>query len=102
MPAGVSAFVRLLLMRCPSVLLCHFFSSTEWPHAPGIWNKEHINAWKKITDAVHAKGGAIYCQVNGPFSTRYILILTCTVSQLWHGAYSTQLVSVFLHQALSL
>ncbi|KAJ7780328.1 hypothetical protein DFH07DRAFT_950370 [Mycena maculata] len=27
---------------------------TEWPDAPGIWNQEQIEGWKKITDAVHA------------------------------------------------
>jgi len=36
---------------------------TEWPHAPGIWNKAQVEAWKNITDAVHAKGGAIFCQL---------------------------------------
>ncbi|KAI0744799.1 NADH:flavin oxidoreductase/NADH oxidase [Earliella scabrosa] len=33
------------------------------PHAPGIWNFEQIAAWKKITEAVHAKGSYIYLQL---------------------------------------
>ncbi|KAI9269256.1 hypothetical protein BDA99DRAFT_461067 [Phascolomyces articulosus] len=33
------------------------------PYAPGIWNKDQINAWKNVTDAVHAKGGIIYNQL---------------------------------------
>ncbi|RPD75318.1 NADH:flavin oxidoreductase/NADH oxidase [Lentinus tigrinus ALCF2SS1-7] len=33
------------------------------PHAPGIWNDAQIAAWKKITDAVHAKGSYIYLQL---------------------------------------
>ncbi|KAJ7580052.1 hypothetical protein C8J56DRAFT_957488 [Mycena floridula] len=36
---------------------------TEWPNAPGIWNKEQIAAWKKITDQVHAEGSFIYVQL---------------------------------------
>lgn len=31
--------------------------------APGIYNKEQIRAWRKVTDAVHAKGSFIYCQL---------------------------------------
>ncbi|KAG6855753.1 hypothetical protein H0H87_011314 [Tephrocybe sp. NHM501043] len=35
---------------------------TEWPHAPGIWNKEQVAGWKNIVDTVHAKGSFIYAQ----------------------------------------
>jgi 2,4-dienoyl-CoA reductase-like NADH-dependent reductase (Old Yellow Enzyme family) len=38
---------------------------TEWPHAPGIYDEEHAQAWKKVIDAVHEKG-------------------TPMVAQLWH------------------
>ncbi|KAK1479500.1 NADH:flavin oxidoreductase/NADH oxidase [Colletotrichum cuscutae] len=31
-------------------------------NVPGIWNEAHIAGWKKVTDAVHAKGSFIYCQ----------------------------------------
>ncbi|KAG0125851.1 hypothetical protein HOY82DRAFT_570891 [Tuber indicum] len=30
---------------------------------PGIFTPEQIRAWKKVTDAVHSKGGFIYCQL---------------------------------------
>lgn len=30
---------------------------------PGIWTKEHVAGWRKVTDAVHEKGGAIVCQL---------------------------------------
>jgi N-ethylmaleimide reductase len=30
---------------------------------PGIWNHEQIDGWRMITDAVHAAGGRIYCQL---------------------------------------
>lgn len=33
------------------------------PHAPGIWEPDHITAWKEVTDAVHAKGSKIFCQL---------------------------------------
>ncbi|KAL5697339.1 12-oxophytodienoate reductase [Ranunculus cassubicifolius] len=33
------------------------------PHAPGIWTKEQVEAWKPIVDAVHAKGGIFFCQL---------------------------------------
>ncbi|KAJ7879080.1 hypothetical protein B0H14DRAFT_2710482 [Mycena olivaceomarginata] len=41
---------------------------TEWPQAPGIWDKAQIEGWKKITDAVHGAGGTIYAQVLGRLS----------------------------------
>ncbi|MEP9403018.1 alkene reductase [Sphingomonas sp. VNH70] len=34
-----------------------------WPYAPGIWNDEQVEAWKPITDAVHAAGGRIVTQL---------------------------------------
>ena len=30
---------------------------------PGIYTADHVTGWKKITDAVHAAGGRIYCQL---------------------------------------
>ncbi|KAJ7491002.1 hypothetical protein FB451DRAFT_629382 [Mycena latifolia] len=36
---------------------------TEWPDAPGIWDQAQVEGWKKITDAVHAAGSTIYCQL---------------------------------------
>ncbi|KAJ0339501.1 hypothetical protein COL154_002754 [Colletotrichum chrysophilum] len=32
-------------------------------NVPGIWNEAHIAGWKEVTDAVHAKGSLIYCQL---------------------------------------
>ena len=34
-----------------------------WPYAPGIWTREQVTAWRPITDAVHAAGGRIICQI---------------------------------------
>ncbi len=42
------------------------FISTQtlgYAHSPGIWTKEHVNSWKPVTDAVHKKGGYIFCQL---------------------------------------
>ncbi|KAL3443407.1 hypothetical protein BJX65DRAFT_320631 [Aspergillus insuetus] len=33
------------------------------PHGPGIWSEAQIQSWKKITDAVHAKGSYMFCQL---------------------------------------
>ncbi|KAJ7359112.1 hypothetical protein DFH08DRAFT_403618 [Mycena albidolilacea] len=32
-------------------------------NGPGIWSDKQISAWRKITDAVHAKGSYIYVQL---------------------------------------
>jgi|EP00942_MAST-04A_sp_MAST-4A-sp1_P008234 N-ethylmaleimide reductase len=37
--------------------------SHGYNHAPGIWTEAQIDAWKKVTDAVHMKGGKITCQL---------------------------------------
>ncbi|KAJ3980732.1 hypothetical protein F5890DRAFT_1419027 [Lentinula detonsa] len=36
---------------------------SEWPHAPGIWSKEQVAGWRKITDAVHKEGSFIFAQL---------------------------------------
>jgi 2,4-dienoyl-CoA reductase-like NADH-dependent reductase (Old Yellow Enzyme family) len=34
-----------------------------WYRAPGIWNAEMVTGWQAVTDAVHAAGGLIVCQL---------------------------------------
>ncbi|KAI0927728.1 hypothetical protein AcV5_008187 [Taiwanofungus camphoratus] len=34
-----------------------------YPFMPGIWNEEQVAAWKRVIDAVHAKGSHIFCQL---------------------------------------
>ncbi|MEZ5695572.1 MAG: alkene reductase [Sphingomonadaceae bacterium] len=34
-----------------------------WPFAPGIWNEAQVEGWKPVTQAVHAAGGRIMCQL---------------------------------------
>lgn len=33
------------------------------PNIPGLWDDKHIESWRIVTDAVHAKGGVIFCQL---------------------------------------
>lgn len=35
----------------------------SYPRAPGIYNQDQIDGWKKITEKVHAKGGVIFLQL---------------------------------------
>ncbi len=37
--------------------------ATGSPLTPGIYTDEQISAWKKVTDAVHERGGVIYAQL---------------------------------------
>jgi len=34
-----------------------------YPRIPGIWSGQQVESWKKITDAVHARGGHIFVQL---------------------------------------
>ncbi|KAI3872208.1 hypothetical protein MKW98_011700 [Papaver atlanticum] len=34
-----------------------------YPEIPGIWTKEHVEAWKPIVQAVHDKDGIFFCQI---------------------------------------
>lgn len=34
-----------------------------WPNGPGIWTDAHVAGWSKVTEAVHAEGGAIVLQL---------------------------------------
>ena len=34
-----------------------------YPRIPGVFNKEQVEGWKKVTSAVHANGGKIFLQI---------------------------------------
>jgi len=34
-----------------------------WPYAPGIWTEAQVAGWRQVTDAVHAAGGRMVCQL---------------------------------------
>ncbi|GAB4847213.1 12-oxophytodienoate reductase 3 [Ancistrocladus abbreviatus] len=42
-----------------------FISPTAvgFPHCPGIYMEEQVEAWKEVVDAVHAKGAVFFCQL---------------------------------------
>src|SRR6266853_124438 len=37
-----------------------------WHSAPGLYSNGHVEGWKKIVDAVHAKGGLMFAQLWHP------------------------------------
>lgn len=39
------------------------YAGQGYPRTPGIHTDEQIGAWRAITDAVHAKGGKMFCQI---------------------------------------
>jgi 2,4-dienoyl-CoA reductase-like NADH-dependent reductase (Old Yellow Enzyme family) len=41
----------------------HLCQAAGYPGVPGIFTSEQIAGWKRVTDAVHAKGGFIYLQL---------------------------------------
>nr|GLL20406.1 12-oxophytodienoate reductase 3-like [Ipomoea trifida] len=38
-------------------------TSAGFPNVPGIFTQEQVEAWKKVVDAVHAKGAVFFCQL---------------------------------------
>lgn len=58
-------------------------TSYGYPHTPGIWKKEEVEAWKPIVKAVHDKGGIFFCQIwhcgrvslNGKFRLHSTILL---------------------------
>ena len=49
----------LLITECTMVAP----NTSAFINEPGIYNPAQITAWKKVTDAVHAKGGRIFMQI---------------------------------------
>jgi N-ethylmaleimide reductase len=39
------------------------YDSRGYEGAPGVYTDAHVAGWKRITDAVHAKGGVIFMQI---------------------------------------
>ncbi|TVU51609.1 hypothetical protein EJB05_03049, partial [Eragrostis curvula] len=38
-------------------------TATGYPHVPGLWSQEQVEAWKPVVEAVHAKGALFFCQL---------------------------------------
>jgi N-ethylmaleimide reductase len=49
-------------------------SARGYYHAPGLYAEEHVAGWKRITDAVHAKGGYFFTQLWHAGRTTHISI----------------------------
>lgn len=52
-----------LLILTSHLLLDGTWDPRRFPRVPGIFNKEQVEAWRKVVDAVHAKGAVIFCQL---------------------------------------
>jgi 2,4-dienoyl-CoA reductase-like NADH-dependent reductase (Old Yellow Enzyme family) len=37
--------------------------ASAYPRVPGVFSDSQLQGWRKVTDAVHAKGGFIFCQL---------------------------------------
>nr|WBW02129.1 isopiperitenone reductase [Schizonepeta tenuifolia] len=37
--------------------------ASGYPHVPGIFNKEHVEAWKPVVERMHAKGAIVFVQL---------------------------------------
>ena len=49
-------------------------SGRGYKGAPGLYNDEQVTGWKRITDAVHAKGGYIFTQLWHAGRTTHIAV----------------------------
>jgi N-ethylmaleimide reductase len=49
-------------------------SARGYRGAPGIYNNEQVTGWKRITDAVHAKGGYMFAQLWHAGRTTHIAV----------------------------
>jgi 2,4-dienoyl-CoA reductase-like NADH-dependent reductase (Old Yellow Enzyme family) len=55
-----------VLHYCNIVEECFILIERVWcrfPHVPGIYTEEQVEAWRNVVDAVHAKGSIIFCQL---------------------------------------
>lgn len=50
-------------------------SAIAWMGMPGAYQESHIAGWKKVTDAVHAKGGTIFLQIWHPGRATHSLLI---------------------------
>ena len=50
-------------------------SAIAWMNMPGIYNDEHVEGWKKTTEAVHQKDGKIFLQLWHPGRATHSLLI---------------------------
>jgi len=52
-------------------------SARGYYHAPGLYTDDHVAGWKRITDAVHAKGAYFFTQLWHAGRTTHVSITGC-------------------------
>jgi len=50
-------------------------SAIAWMGMPGAYQESHVGGWKKVTDAVHAKGSKIFLQIWHPGRATHSLLI---------------------------
>lgn len=50
-------------------------SAIAWMNMPGAYQESHLAGWKKVTEAVHAKGGTIFLQIWHPGRATHSLLI---------------------------
>ena len=85
----------LLITECTMVAP----GTSAFINEPGIYNAAQITAWKKVTTAVHAKGGRIFRRCPNAFATtcratRVHLMPRCAFSCAWCSRVWSRLAPV--------
>lgn len=62
MKDSVQVLTRFMRKISEAALICP--QGVKWTFMPGIYNQDHVEGWKKVTQAVHEKGGLIFCQLH--------------------------------------
>lgn len=63
---NISRLVRCQRFGCLILIVPYrtdYIQASGYPGIPGIFTPGQSAGWKRVTDAVHAKGGFIYCQI---------------------------------------
>jgi N-ethylmaleimide reductase len=53
------ASAGLIIGECTEISL----DAYGWADTPGLWSAEQVRGWRRVTDAVHKKGGLMYAQL---------------------------------------
>ena len=63
---GEGTHPSIMVCSCHQILrlmLTIYVQGGNFLNVPGIFTQEHIQAWKLVTDAVHAEGAFMVCQL---------------------------------------
>lgn len=55
--------LRYIALRQEARLKDSSSLSYRYPHTPGVWTQEQVEAWKPIVKAVHDKGAYFFLQI---------------------------------------